>query len=178
MNTRAGYTLYCTMHVPGSSPRDRRFRLSAPLALALLLPACAMQPTAPSPPTPASLAANVQLCVDEINRYRASIGRPALSRSDALDQFAAQAAEHDHSAGVPHLLFRNTNGGGGVAMAETELLHWTNYAVRDVIKEGLAGMWAVGPGGEHYSILSGNYTQVGCGVYVNGSAVSVAQDFR
>ncbi|MFN7917255.1 MAG: CAP domain-containing protein [Vicinamibacterales bacterium] len=167
------------MHVrhSGSSRRDRRQRLLAALGLALCLPGCAAMPAAPSPPTPASIAGNVQLCVDEINRYRATIGRPALGRSDALDNFAAQAAEHDHAAGVPHQYFRTTNG-GGVAMAETELLHWTNLAVRDVIKEGLAGMWAVGPGGEHYGILSGNYTQVGCGVYVNGTSVSVAQDFR
>ena len=162
----------------GPSPRDRRLRLLGALGLALLLPACAASPAGPSTPTPASIAGNVQLCVDEINRYRATIGRPALTRSDALDQFATQAAQHDHVAGVPHLLFRNTNG-GGVATAETELLHWTNYAVRDVIKEGLAGMWAVGPGGEHYNVLSaGTYTQVGCGVYVDGATVSVAQDFR
>lgn len=165
-------------HHPGPSPRDRGLRRIAAVGLALLLPGCAMSPAGPSTPTPASIAGNVQLCVDEINRHRATIGRPPLSRSDALDQFATQAAQHDHTAGVPHLLFRNTNGGGGVATAETELLHWTNYAVRDVIKEGLAGMWVVGPGGEHYGILAGNYTQVGCGVYVDGLTVSVAQDFR
>lgn len=167
------------MHVwhPGSSSRDRRPRFLAALGLALLLSDCAAMPAAPSPTTPASIAGNVQFCVDEINRYRASIGQPALGRSDALDQFATLAAEHDHAAGVPHQYFRTTNG-GGVAMAETELLHWTNFAVRDVIKEGLAGMWAAGPRGEHYTILSGNYTQVGCGVYVNGPSVSVAQDFR
>lgn len=165
------------MHLSGSSPRDRHLRLLAALTLALGLAGCAASPAAPTEVSAATVAGNVQLCVDEINRYRASIGRPALSRSDALDQFAARAAEHDHGVGVPHQLFKNTNG-GGVATAETELLHWTNLSLRNVIKEGLAGMWAVGPGGEHYSILAGNYTQVGCGVYVDGTAVSVAQDFR
>jgi hypothetical protein len=39
-------------------------------------------------------------------------------------------------------------------------------------------MWAAGPGGEHYDILVGRYSEVGCGVFVNGSEVSVAQDYR
>ena len=139
--------------------------------------ACALPSSAPSTPDAATLASSLQLCTDEINRYRASIGRSALTRSDSLEQFAATAAQHDASAGVPHALFSKTNG-GGVAMAETELLLWPDRAVQDVIKKGLAQMWSAGPSGEHYEILSGPYTQVGCGVYVSGGEVSVAQDYR
>ncbi|MBS1817444.1 MAG: hypothetical protein JSU08_05925 [Acidobacteria bacterium] len=154
-------------------------RLCALAALALLMHGCANSPAAPSSASTSTAngSANLQFCADEINKYRASVGRAPLTRSSALESFAGEAVQHDHTAGVPHLFFRNTNG-GGVAMAETELLRWKNYAVRDVIKEGLAGMWAAGPNGEHYGILTGPYTEVGCGVFVDGSTVSVAQDFR
>lgn len=138
---------------------------------------CGLPSSAPSPTGTASLSGDLQFCTDEINRYRAIAGQPLLTRSNSLDSFAAEAARHDATAGVPHLLFTNTNG-GGVARAETELLQWRNYAVRDVIRHGLAGMWAAGPAGEHYPILVGPYNEVGCGVFVNGREVSVTQDFR
>jgi len=147
------------------------------LLLGLFASACAVPATGPSIPDTATIGASLQLCSDEINRYRASAGLPALSRSASLEQFAADAAQHDTAAGVPHALFRQTNG-GGVAMAETELLLWSNRAVQDVIKLGLSEMWNQGPAGEHYSILAGPYTQVGCGVFVSGGVVSVTQDYK
>jgi hypothetical protein len=116
-------------------------------------------------------------CTEEINRYRGLVGLPALHRAADLDAFAARAAEHDHRIGMPHQYFLQTNG-GGVSRAETELLLWRGYAVRDVIRRGVAGMWAEGPRGSHYQTLAGDYTQVGCGVFVNGPEVSVSQDFR
>lgn len=134
-----------------------------------------MQPAAPSAVDGANLNANLQFCSDEINRLRALVGQPALTRSSSLENFASSAAQHDASAGVPHLFFRSTNG-GGVSRAETELLLWKNYHVRDVIKRGLAQMWS--SAGEHYDVLVGPYTEVGCGLFINGSEVSVAQDFR
>ncbi len=147
------------------------------LLLALCASACAVPTTSPSTPDTATIGASLQLCTDEINRYRASVGLPALVRSSSLEQFAADAAQHDSAAGVPHTLFRQTNG-GGVAMAETELLLWPNRTVQDVIKLGLSDMWKQGPAGEHYDILAGPYTQVGCGVFVSGGVVSVAQDYK
>ena len=145
--------------------------------LGLSVSACALPSSAPTTPDTATLASDLQFCTDEINRYRATIGRPVLTRSDVLEQFAANAAQHDAAAGVPHALFSKTNG-GGIALAETELLLWPDRSVSAVITQGLAKMWAAGPAGEHYEILSGPYTQVGCGVYVNGGQVSVAQDYR
>jgi uncharacterized protein YkwD len=150
--------------------------LAAASAL-LLTVGCSLPSSAPSPAGTANPSANLQFCTDEINRYRASVGRPPLARSGSLESFATQAAQHDATAGVPHLLFSNTNG-GGVARAETELLLWRNYAVRDVIRQGLAQMWSTGPDGEHYNILAGPYSEVGCGVFVNGGEVSIAQDFK
>ena len=147
------------------------------LLVGLFVSACAVPTTSPSTPDTATLGASLQLCTDEINRYRASVGLAPLSRSSSLEQFAADAAQHDAAAGVPHTLFRQTNG-GGVAMAETELLLWPNRAVQDVIKLGLSEMWKQGPAGEHYDILAGPYTQVGCGVFVSNGVVSVTQDYK
>jgi uncharacterized protein YkwD len=147
------------------------------LMIGLSASACTLPSTTPTTPDTATIGASLQLCTDEINRYRASIGRPALTRSSSLEQFAADAAQTDAAAGVPHALFSKTNG-GGVAMAETELLLWPSRTVQDVITQGLAQMWSAGPSGEHYAILSGPYSQVGCGVYVSGGVVSVTQDYR
>ena len=87
------------------------------------------------------------------------------------------AAERDGTVHSAHDHFIRTNG-GGTALAETEILWWHGFAVKDVIQQGLAQMWRVGPGGEHYDILSGSYAEVGCGVFVNGTEVTATQDFR
>lgn len=146
--------------------------------LALLIGAgCALPAAAPSSADTASLSANLQFCADEINRYRASVGLASLTRSDELERYAAEAIRSDAGEGVPHLFFTNSNG-GGVTKAETELLLWKNYSVHAVIERGLAGMWTVGASGAHYGIIVGPYAEVGCGVFVNGSEVSVAQEYR
>lgn len=150
---------------------------AALLFLWLPASACTLPSTTPTTPDTATLGAALQLCADEINRYRASVGLKALSRSSSLEQFAATAAEHDASIGIPHTLFRQTNG-GGVAMAETELLRWPSRTIQSVVTQGLAEMWNQGPTGEHYVILAGPYTQVGCGVYVSDGVVSVTQDYK
>ena len=125
----------------------------------------------------ASLASDVSFCVAETNRLRASVGLPALAQSPALEEFATAAAEHDHNVRTAHQWFGLTQG-GGVSRSEIETLWWKNQAVRDVIKGGLGQMWRQGPGGTHYDIISGSFTETGCGIYVNGSEVTVAQEFR
>jgi hypothetical protein len=161
----------------------RAMRFAAVAALAVVTVACAAAPTAPSAAgtTTAAASANVDasvsFCTEEINRYRSSIGLATLDRATDLDSFAAQAAEHDGRAGVPHQYFRMTNG-GGIAKAENQLLLWKGYAVNEVIRQGLAQMWAEGPGGAHYQIMAGKYAQVGCGIFKNGNEVNVSQDFR
>lgn len=140
--------------------------------------ACTTTPSAPSPGT-AGAPADLALCVSEINRYRSLAGRAALTRSETLEKFAAESAQHDATVGVPHALFTRTNGGNGVARAETQLLRWLGYEVSEVIRRGLAEMWSAGPGGAHYDVMLGAaYTEVGCGVFVNGREVSVSQDYR
>lgn len=160
------------------SPQPARWLGIVATFASALLTACALPAPGPSSAGTANLSAQLQFCADEINRYRTIAGRTPLTRAEDLERFAGEAAQHDAAAGVPHLLFKSTNGGGGISRAETELLRWRKYAVSDVIREGLANMWSAGPDGEHYDILVGPYTQVGCGVFVNGEEVSVAQDYR
>jgi uncharacterized protein YkwD len=153
-------------------------RIALITALTVIVNACERG----SPATPSSLAsinvtANLSFCAEEVNLYRASVGRPALSRSIDLEAFAAQAAENDGRAHEAHHLFAVTNG-GGMAVAETEILWWRGFGVRNVIQQGLRQMWQNGPSGEHYNIIVGDYSQIGCGVFVNGSEVTVTQDFR
>ena len=158
-------------------------RLAALTGALLLTMACAAAPTAPTaagtatPTGSASLDSNVSYCTDEINRYRVMAGLAPLDRSTALDGFAGQAAEHDGQSRVPHQYFKMTNG-GGISIAENQLLLWKGYTVPQVIRQGLAQMWAEGPSGSHYQIITGKYAQVGCGIYTNGNEVNISQDFR
>jgi cysteine-rich secretory family protein len=162
------------------------------VAAALLGPACAAtgSPLGPSTDTSASAELNaappvmspatspeVALCADETNRYRVSVGLRPLVRSAALEDFASHAASHDGVAHVAHNFFAGNNG-AGVSRAETEILWWRGFSVQSVIQRGLAQMWQVGPGGEHYDIMAGSYSEIGCGVAINGSEVTVTQDFR
>lgn len=112
-----------------------------------------------------------------MNRYRASVGLRPLARSSALETFAAQAAEHDAQVRTAHAFFTRTNG-AGVAKAETQVLWWKGFAVRDVVERGLAQMWRAGPGGSHYDIIAGSFTEVGCGIYISQGEVTISQDFR
>lgn len=162
-------------------PQSFSRRLAVVCLLAGVVTAC--ERGSPATPTPSSsgslvnLSANLSYCADEVNRYRAIIGRSPLSRSSDLEAFAAQAAEDDGRAHQPHHWFAITNG-GGMARAENEILWWQGFAVRSVIQQGLQQMWQGGPNGEHYDIMVGQFSQIGCGIFVNGSEVTVAQDFR
>jgi hypothetical protein len=134
-------------------------------------------PSSPSVATALNLSANLSYCADEINRYRASVGRAPLARSADLEAFAAAAAQSDGLAHQAHQFFATTNG-GGLSKAENEILWWEGLAIRGVIQQGLKQMWEIGPAGEHYDIMTGAFSQIGCGIFVNGSEVTVAQDFR
>jgi uncharacterized protein YkwD len=152
-------------------------RLALIALLAGVISACGrLSPAGPSGSS-GNAAANLSFCADEVNRYRASVGRPPLTRSSDLEAFASQAAQNDGLMHQAHHFFAITNG-GGAAIAENEILWWQGYGVRSVIEEGLQQMWKGGPNGEHYDIMVGNFTQIGCGIFVNGAEVTVAQDFR
>ena len=50
--------------------------------------------------------------------------------------------------------------------------------VEPTIRQGLADMWAEGPGGGHYENMRGEYTELGCGIYIEDGSITVVQDFR
>jgi uncharacterized protein YkwD len=162
------------------------------LAAAILGPACAAtgspltpsasatesaEPNAAPSVMTSSSAADLAYCADITNQYRASVGLRPLLRSAALEDFAARAASIDGVAHAAHTHFESTNG-AGISAAETEILWWRGFSVQAVIQRGLAVMWDVGPGGEHYDIMAGAFSEIGCGIAVNGSEVTITQDFR
>ena len=82
---------------------------------------------------------------------------------------------------MPHTHFRRTNGGNGTARAENTIPWWNmsrHGSVRSVIRSGLEQMWSQGPGGTHFENLRGQYTEVGCGIFISNGEVTVSQDFR
>ena len=148
---------------------------SGALAMTALLAVDALGAGVTSP-----YSSDLEYCAAQTNAYRASIGRPALIRSVELEAYAAAAAPYDTRARAAHRYFRRT-GGGGVAFAENQIPGWPlpRYgSVREIIRNGLAMMWAEGRGGGHYDNLAGRYSQVGCGLYVDGDRVTVVQAFR
>jgi hypothetical protein len=178
--------------VIGDSQRNFRPRVPAPpgalsvgaLTTLLILAAGRLVTGAePAPRPEASMAAyagELAYCAAQTNEYRASIGRLALVRSAVLEAYAATAAPHDGAARAVHRYFRRTRG-GGVAFAENQVPWWPLGqfgSVREVMRSGLAMMWAEGRGGGHYDNIVGPYTQVGCGVFVDGANVTVVQAFR
>jgi uncharacterized protein YkwD len=129
---------------------------------------------------PVPYSSELQFCADQTNVYRASVGMPALTRSEALDAYAATSARVDAESGVAHRYFDRTDG-GGIALAENLVPWWplSRYgSVREVVRRGLAGMWAEGSGGAHYKNIVGRYSEIGCGIYSDGTVVTVVQAFR
>src|SRR6266508_2443398 len=95
------------------------------LAFVVLASACGDDP----PPEPQIADnADLQLCLDETNRYRAMDGRPPIERSGALEQYAAVGAALDTEQERAHGHFGDTAGGNGLAYAENacpSFLGWT-----------------------------------------------------
>lgn len=157
------------------------------VAAALLASGCGTSVSSPTSPTATSgpgspaYSAEAGLCVDQTNRYRATVGRKPLLRSPALDEYAAAAARTDGLAHIAHQHARATNLGNGLSRAENAILWWSlRYygSVQRIVRDGLADMWSQGEGGTHYRNLVGNFSEIGCGIFVNGDEVTVVQAFR
>jgi hypothetical protein len=158
------------------------------IAVAVSASACALPGSPVSPDVVASASSTVSLevetayCIDEVNRYRTMAGEPPLARSAQLDAFSTEAARVDGQAHQPHKHFIETNGGPGIARAQNVIPFWklSSYgSVRRIVREGLALMWAEGPGGGHYDTMRGDFSEMGCGVYVaDNGEVTVSQDFH
>jgi uncharacterized protein YkwD len=133
-------------------------------------------PEPPSPPA-STLETDLVFCVAETNRYRAKLGVPPLARSTDLEAIAAAGARQDGLAHQAHQHYKSANL-ATKGIAENELPWWPGSSARSVIERGLASMWAEGPGGGHYENIRGPYSQLGCGVFVNGNEITVVQNFR
>jgi hypothetical protein len=108
------------------------------------------------------------------------VGVGGLQQTTAIEAFAATGAQVDGTAHAPHSHFNSTNG-GGVATAENEIPWWplaSFRTVQEVMRQGLAQMWAEGPSGGHYQHIAGPFSQMGCGVFINNGEITVVQNFR
>lgn len=139
---------------------------------------CGSSPTEPSGPTD-PYAADRTFCLAETNRYRAMAGAAAVSRSDALDAYADTAARADGTSGTPHGYTTANNPGGRWAENEILRLQLSSFgSVQGVMRAGFTSFWNEGSGGPHYRNMTGSYSQLGCGIFVNGNDVTVVQHFR
>ena len=153
---------------------------------ALLAAACSGSPSAPSPASgssgdAAAYSAELSTCIQVTNSYRAGVGKVALTRAPALDQYAAAAARTDGTVKIAHHHARTTNLGNGTSKAENAILWWSlRYygTVESVVRRGLEDMWRQGAGGTHYQNIVGGFTETGCGIFVDGDEVTVVQAFR
>jgi uncharacterized protein YkwD len=132
-----------------------------------------------------------QFCVSETNRYRAMVPVAAVTESAALDTYAAAGARADTESGTPHGHFQATSG-SGIASAENECpasLGWmtspnpTDEQLQAKVAACIEAFWSEGPGadynthGHYINMTNAAYHTVGCGVYVDGTQLTITQDF-
>jgi uncharacterized protein YkwD len=163
------------------------FRRATLVMILALAAGCRMPLKSPASPSAAAdgaspaFSAEAALCIDQTNVYRGIVGKPSLKRSLVLEEYATTAARTDGLAHVAHQHARATNLGNGTSRAENAILWWSlRYygSVAQIVRLGLADMWKQGEGGTHYKNLVGNFTETGCGIFVNGDEVTVVQAFR
>jgi hypothetical protein len=121
-----------------------------------------------------------EFCVDETNRLRELNGRAPVAWSAELEAYANEGAEYDH-ARSPHDHFGDTQG-GGIAFGENECPHWDlSFGGGDMVelmRACIDAFYSEGPGGGHYEImLSNDYGTLGCGIYQEGTDVTIIQDY-
>ncbi len=161
---------------------ERAGVLGLPLALAIGVAACSSQSTGPSdagaPPSGAT-AADLAFCVQDVNSYRARVGRPPYPESAALEAYAAAGAQQDATTNRPHAHFARGNG-AGIALAENKVLNGAfgvTAQVDDAIRSANALFFSEGPGGGHYEhLVSPSLTEIGCGVDIADRRIT--EDFR
>jgi uncharacterized protein YkwD len=130
---------------------------------------------------PTTTAADLTFCIDETNRYRAIRGRPSVTRSTTIEEYAATGAKSDALANVPHQHVTTTPFPGGGNWAENEVLRWPHNltpTVQGIVAQAILSFYSEGPGGGHYENIVGPYTQIGCGIYIDGNGITIIEDFR
>lgn len=120
-----------------------------------------------------------QLCVDTINKYRATLSLPPLQRWNANESCAASQGLADSKSGTPHSAFGKCG-----EWAQNECPGWPGPG-QSMITGCLQMMWNEGPGqdfgkhGHYINMSSKQYTMVSCGfaTTADGSTWAV-QDFK
>jgi hypothetical protein len=82
----------------------------------------------------------------------------------------------------PHNHFSTTSG-GGIAFAENECPVQGNWQLppggdmNTLVGQCIAAFYAEGPSGGHYMNLMSDNTMLGCGIYQQGTGVTIVQDY-
>jgi hypothetical protein len=119
-------------------------------------------------------SSTAELCVSEINRYRSTVGAPALARWADAEACSNKEAAQDAASGRAHGSFTQCG-----EMAQNECPGWPGPE-SEMIKNCLRTMWNEGPGGGHYeNMRSSRYTKVACGVaQTSAGKYWAVQNFR
>ncbi len=123
-------------------------------------------------------AAAKKLCLDEVNRHRATLGRSALVWDTELEALADRSAAYDLSHGTHHAL----NGIEGWNIREN--YGWAmGKTVENFIKESIQNMWDEGPGDDfqkhgHFLNMRDADSKMGCGVAVSDRGMGMTHLFK
>ncbi|HEX7489581.1 MAG TPA: CAP domain-containing protein [Anaeromyxobacteraceae bacterium] len=121
--------------------------------------------------------ASSQACVDHVNALRATKNLPPLRRWSAAEECSGSEAKSDSESGKAHGAFGRCG-----EHAQCECPGWGSLTGPglSVVPGCLDAMWAEGPGGGHYDIMtSKDYAEVSCGFYTTpAGAVWAVQDYR
>lgn len=126
--------------------------------------------TAPPPSTDPAV-----FCVDEINRYRAQAGKPALAGWSAAQSCTATQCQNDYANKKDYGSF-----GACGELAQTQCAGWRGWRgdPTTVMKDCLGMMWS--QNGSHKSTMtSTQYTKVACNYYkASNGDVTAIQNYR
>lgn len=119
----------------------------------------------------------LSFCVDEINRYRATLGAAALPAWTEAASCTAAQCQKDAASRKAHGSF-----GTCTELGQNECPGWGgwNGDPKTVIRDCLKAMWDEGPGGGHYeNMRRTSWRMASCEVYVapNGEVTAI-QNFR
>lgn len=131
------------------------------------------QADAATTPVDTSLA---QLCVDELNKKRALIGVPALSRNASKESCVAEQCQIDSASNTPHGSF------GRCEESNQSQCAGGGWAPGELVPYCINGFYEEGPGNDlahaHYAMLANPiYTSVACGIYKNGGSLWFIADY-
>ncbi|WP_155798598.1 CAP domain-containing protein, partial [Sorangium cellulosum] len=120
-----------------------------------------------------------QLCVDTINKHRATLGLPPLGRWTDAESCSDEECESDGNTNTPHGAF-----GACKERAQNECPGWPGPP-QSMIASCLQLMWDEGPGedfnkhGHYINMSNPEFTEVACGFHTfpDGSVWAV-QNFR